>query len=153
MCFKMWVFPPSRYQTCSNNGLVAGFQSQYFPSVLDREWQFYCCRYSRRCPYSCWWVHKTELSIHINPYYYNSRSETSSGKRLPKSLHLQQTKWQIYKRRKKLAEMNSSREYAQINDIICTILSLIRLKLQYKCYVRLGILYVCRCTRYILWLF
>uniref|UniRef100_A0A8C0HD98 Dermatopontin n=1 Tax=Chelonoidis abingdonii TaxID=106734 RepID=A0A8C0HD98_CHEAB len=41
------------YQTCSNNGLVAGFQSQYFPSVLDREWQFYCCRYSRRCPYSC----------------------------------------------------------------------------------------------------
>lgn len=45
-----------RYQTCSNNGLVAGFQSQYFPSVLDREWQFYCCRYSRRCPYSCWWV-------------------------------------------------------------------------------------------------
>ncbi|KAK1796761.1 hypothetical protein P4O66_009775 [Electrophorus voltai] len=39
--------------TCSNNGLVAGVQSQYFPAVLDREWQFYCCRYSRRCPYSC----------------------------------------------------------------------------------------------------
>lgn len=52
-----------RYQTCSNNGLVAGFQSQYFPSVLDREWQFYCCRYSRRCPYSCWWVHKTILDL------------------------------------------------------------------------------------------
>lgn len=43
-----------RYQTCSNNGLVAGFQSRYFESVLDREWQFYCCRYSKRCPYSCW---------------------------------------------------------------------------------------------------
>uniref|UniRef100_A0A4W2CV83 Dermatopontin n=2 Tax=Bos TaxID=9903 RepID=A0A4W2CV83_BOBOX len=42
------------YQTCSNNGLVAGFQSRYFESVLDREWQFYCCRYSKRCPYSCW---------------------------------------------------------------------------------------------------
>lgn len=45
-----------RYQTCSNNGLVAGFQSRYFESVLDREWQFYCCRYSKRCPYSCWWA-------------------------------------------------------------------------------------------------
>lgn len=44
----------SRYQTCSNNGLVAGFQSRYFESVLDREWQFFCCRYSKRCPYSCW---------------------------------------------------------------------------------------------------
>ncbi|XP_036090580.1 dermatopontin [Rousettus aegyptiacus] len=42
------------YQTCSSNGLVAGFQSRYFESVLDREWQFYCCRYSKRCPYSCW---------------------------------------------------------------------------------------------------
>ncbi|EDM09346.1 dermatopontin (predicted), isoform CRA_c [Rattus norvegicus] len=42
------------YQKCSNNGLVAGFQSRYFESVLDREWQFYCCRYSKRCPYSCW---------------------------------------------------------------------------------------------------
>lgn len=49
-----WFFFPSRYQTCSNNGLVAGFQSRYFESVLDREWQFYCCRYSKRCPYSCW---------------------------------------------------------------------------------------------------
>ncbi|XP_077658485.1 dermatopontin isoform X1 [Urocitellus parryii] len=46
--------PTCRYQTCSNNGLVAGFQSRYFESVLDREWQFYCCRYSKRCPYSCW---------------------------------------------------------------------------------------------------
>ncbi|KAG2457095.1 NDK7 kinase, partial [Polypterus senegalus] len=42
------------YHLCSNNGLVAGVQSQYFNEVLDREWQFYCCRYSRRCPYSCW---------------------------------------------------------------------------------------------------
>ncbi|XP_064817095.1 dermatopontin-like [Oncorhynchus masou masou] len=28
--------------------------SKYFEPVLDREWSFYCCRYSRRCPYSCW---------------------------------------------------------------------------------------------------
>ncbi|KAL1023391.1 hypothetical protein UPYG_G00040240 [Umbra pygmaea] len=40
--------------TCSNNGLVAGVMSKYFEAVLDREWSFYCCRYSRRCPYSCW---------------------------------------------------------------------------------------------------
>ncbi|ROL50376.1 Dermatopontin [Anabarilius grahami] len=39
---------------CTNNGLVAGIQSQYFEAVLDREWQFYCCRYARKCPYSCW---------------------------------------------------------------------------------------------------
>ncbi|XP_043556824.1 dermatopontin isoform X2 [Chiloscyllium plagiosum] len=42
------------YHTCSNNGIVAGIQSRYFEAVLDREWQFYCCRYSRRCPYGCW---------------------------------------------------------------------------------------------------
>lgn len=53
-----------RYQTCSNNGLVAGFQSRYFESVLDREWQFYCCRYSKRCPYSCWWVWELNLIPH-----------------------------------------------------------------------------------------
>ncbi|KAK6320718.1 hypothetical protein J4Q44_G00098250 [Coregonus suidteri] len=40
--------------TCTNNGLVAGVMSKYFEPVLDREWSFYCCRYSRRCPYSCW---------------------------------------------------------------------------------------------------
>lgn len=56
-----------RYQTCSNNGLVAGFQSQYFPSVLDREWQFYCCRYSRRCPYSCWWVQADTKPLSLLP--------------------------------------------------------------------------------------
>lgn len=50
------------YQKCSNNGLVAGFQSRYFESVLDREWQFYCCRYSKRCPYSCWMT--TEYPSH-----------------------------------------------------------------------------------------
>lgn len=42
-----------RTSTCSRNGLVAGVQSKYFESVLDREWQFYCCYYKRRCPYSC----------------------------------------------------------------------------------------------------
>uniref|UniRef100_A0A3Q2YZ55 Dermatopontin n=1 Tax=Hippocampus comes TaxID=109280 RepID=A0A3Q2YZ55_HIPCM len=31
----------------------AGVQSKYFESVLDREWQFYCCYYEKRCPYSC----------------------------------------------------------------------------------------------------
>ncbi|XP_034529151.1 dermatopontin [Notolabrus celidotus] len=39
--------------TCTRNGLVAGVQSKYFESVLDREWQFYCCFYKKRCPYSC----------------------------------------------------------------------------------------------------
>ncbi|XP_056670587.1 dermatopontin [Monodelphis domestica] len=52
--YVFFSFPSLRYQTCSSNGLVAGFQSRYFESVLDREWQFYCCRYSKRCPYSCW---------------------------------------------------------------------------------------------------
>ncbi|XP_018605368.2 dermatopontin [Scleropages formosus] len=53
---------------CSNNGLVAGIQSQYFTSVLDREWQFYCCRYSRRCPYSCWKTNDV-------PEYYREEGE------------------------------------------------------------------------------
>ncbi|XP_063056311.1 dermatopontin [Engraulis encrasicolus] len=53
---------------CTNNGLVAGVQSQYFSSVLDREWQFYCCRYAKRCPYSCW---KTQE----NPDYYREESD------------------------------------------------------------------------------
>jgi len=38
---------------CTQNGIAAGIQSKYFEAVLDREWQFYCCRYKRRCPYSC----------------------------------------------------------------------------------------------------
>ncbi|MEQ2285116.1 hypothetical protein AMECASPLE_028560 [Ameca splendens] len=42
--------------TCTRNGLVAGVQSKYFESVLDREWQFYCCYYKRSCPYSCMYV-------------------------------------------------------------------------------------------------
>ncbi|XP_036401421.1 dermatopontin-like [Megalops cyprinoides] len=54
--------------TCSNNGLVAGVQSQYFGAVLDREWQFYCCRYSRRCPYSCWKTNEI-------PEYYREEGE------------------------------------------------------------------------------
>lgn len=45
-----------RTSTCTRNGLVAGVQSKYFESVLDREWQFYCCYYKRRCPYSCMYV-------------------------------------------------------------------------------------------------
>lgn len=45
-----------RTSTCTRNGLVAGVQSKYFEAVLDREWQFYCCYYKRRCPYSCMYV-------------------------------------------------------------------------------------------------
>lgn len=61
---------------CTNNGLVAGVQSQYFESVLDREWQFYCCRYGRRCPYSCWKTidvpeyHREEGEMVIPSYGY-----------------------------------------------------------------------------------
>ncbi|KAJ8253056.1 hypothetical protein GJAV_G00208640 [Gymnothorax javanicus] len=61
---------------CTNNGLVTGIQSQYFPSVLDREWQFYCCRYGRRCPYSCWKTtdvpehHKEEGEMVVPSYGY-----------------------------------------------------------------------------------
>uniref|UniRef100_A0A3B3RPS3 Dermatopontin n=1 Tax=Paramormyrops kingsleyae TaxID=1676925 RepID=A0A3B3RPS3_9TELE len=44
------------FSVCSKNGMVAGVQSQYFSSVMDREWQFYCCRYGHRCPYSCWYI-------------------------------------------------------------------------------------------------
>lgn len=50
-----------RTSTCSRNGLVAGVQSKYFESVLDREWQFYCCFYKRRCPYSCMYALEVEL--------------------------------------------------------------------------------------------
>ncbi|XP_055500637.1 dermatopontin [Leucoraja erinacea] len=41
------------YHTCTNNGIVAGIQSRYFESVQDRDWQFLCCKYNRRCPYQC----------------------------------------------------------------------------------------------------
>ncbi|XP_053492822.1 dermatopontin [Ictalurus furcatus] len=62
--------------TCSDNGIVAGVQSQYFPSTLDREWRFYCCRYSKRCPYSCWKTsdvpeyHKEEAEMIVPAYGY-----------------------------------------------------------------------------------
>ncbi|KPP63448.1 dermatopontin-like [Scleropages formosus] len=62
------LFVLERSSKCSNNGLVAGIQSQYFTSVLDREWQFYCCRYSRRCPYSCWKTNDV-------PEYYREEGE------------------------------------------------------------------------------
>ncbi|XP_060689046.1 dermatopontin [Hemiscyllium ocellatum] len=64
------------YHTCSNNGIVAGIQSRYFEAVLDREWQFYCCRYSRRCPYGCWLTtdfpeqHEEEGHLVIQNYGY-----------------------------------------------------------------------------------
>ncbi|OWK63925.1 Dermatopontin [Lonchura striata] len=75
------------YQTCSNNGLVAGFQSQYFPSVLDREWQFYCCRYSRRCPYSCWltteypghYGEDMDMMMYTYDYYIRGATTTFSA--------------------------------------------------------------------------
>nr|XP_033799183.1 dermatopontin [Geotrypetes seraphini] len=75
------------YQTCTNNGLVAGFQSQYFDSVLDREWQFYCCRYNRRCPYSCWlttehpghYGEDMDMALDGNGYYVRGATTTFSG--------------------------------------------------------------------------
>lgn len=53
---------------CTSNGLVAGVQSKYFEAVLDREWQFYCCRYAQRCPYSCWKTYDV-------PEYYREEGE------------------------------------------------------------------------------
>ncbi|CAH2220408.1 dermatopontin [Pelobates cultripes] len=75
------------YQTCSNNGLVAGFQSQYFDAVLDREWQFYCCRYSRRCSYSCWltqdypshYGQDVDMVMYSYGYYIRGATTTFSG--------------------------------------------------------------------------
>ncbi|XP_069748468.1 dermatopontin [Narcine bancroftii] len=49
--------------SCPRNGIISGVQSQYFESVLDREWQFLCCRYNRRCPYLC------QLTMDIPAYY------------------------------------------------------------------------------------
>ncbi|MBN3314484.1 DERM protein, partial [Atractosteus spatula] len=72
------------YSTCSGNGLVAGIQSQYFGEVLDREWQFYCCRYSRRCPYSCWMTnevpsyYKEEADMVIQNYGYFIRGAATT---------------------------------------------------------------------------
>ncbi|KAG9277729.1 dermatopontin [Astyanax mexicanus] len=73
--------------TCTSNGLVAGIQSQYFPAVLDREWQFYCCRYSRRCPYSCWkttdvpeyYREEGEMVIPSYGYFIRGAQTTFSG--------------------------------------------------------------------------
>ncbi|TKS74821.1 Dermatopontin 22 kDa extracellular matrix protein [Collichthys lucidus] len=62
--------------TCTRNGVVAGVQSKYFESVLDREWQFYCCYYKRRCPYSCMKTsdipehHREEAEMVIPSYGY-----------------------------------------------------------------------------------
>lgn len=57
-----------RTSSCTRNGLVAGVQSKYFESVLDREWQFYCCYYKRRCPYSCMYVFMFS-SLSFTKYY------------------------------------------------------------------------------------
>ncbi|XP_061082473.1 dermatopontin [Conger conger] len=73
--------------TCSRNGLVAGVQSQYFGSVLDREWQFYCCRYSQRCPYSCmktmdvprYYQEEGEMVIPSYGYFIRGAQTTFSG--------------------------------------------------------------------------
>ncbi|KAG9348951.1 hypothetical protein JZ751_029268 [Albula glossodonta] len=73
--------------TCTSNGLVAGVQSKYFGEVLDREWQFYCCRYSRRCPYSCWkttaipeyYREEGELVIPSYGYFIRGAQTTFSG--------------------------------------------------------------------------
>ncbi|XP_005993462.1 dermatopontin [Latimeria chalumnae] len=75
------------YQTCSDNGVVAGVQSQYFEAVLDREWQFYCCRYSRRCPYECWMTteqpphygQEMDMVLDVYGYYIRGASTTFSA--------------------------------------------------------------------------
>ncbi|XP_052455486.1 dermatopontin [Carassius gibelio] len=72
---------------CTNNGLVAGVQSKYFEAVLDREWQFYCCRYARRCPYSCWktsdvpeyYKEEGEMVIPSYGYFIRGAQTTFSG--------------------------------------------------------------------------
>uniref|UniRef100_V9KD74 Dermatopontin n=1 Tax=Callorhinchus milii TaxID=7868 RepID=V9KD74_CALMI len=75
------------YHTCSDNGIVVGIQSQYFEAVLDREWRFYCCKYGRRCPYSCWMTNEVpehykeegELTIYNYGYFIRGASTTFSG--------------------------------------------------------------------------
>lgn len=70
-----------RTSTCTRNGLVAGVQSKYFDTVLDREWQFYCCYYKRRCPYSCMYVltgevKKSFASVRkMFPFWLKDRSQ------------------------------------------------------------------------------
>ncbi|KAI3369054.1 hypothetical protein L3Q82_026023, partial [Scortum barcoo] len=73
--------------TCTRNGLVAGVQSKYFESVLDREWQFYCCYYKRRCPYSCmktndipeYYREEAELVVPTYGYFIRGAQTTFSG--------------------------------------------------------------------------
>ncbi|KAJ0065221.1 hypothetical protein NL108_006576, partial [Boleophthalmus pectinirostris] len=73
--------------TCSRNGLVAGVQSKYFESVLDREWQFYCCYYERRCPYSCmkttdvpeFYREEGEMVVPSYGYFIRGAQTTFSG--------------------------------------------------------------------------
>ncbi|XP_062306684.1 dermatopontin [Osmerus eperlanus] len=73
--------------TCSANGLVAGVESKYFEAVLDREWRFYCCRYGRRCPYSCWktidvpqyLTEEAEVVVPSYGYFIRGAQTTFSG--------------------------------------------------------------------------
>ncbi|XP_056133426.1 dermatopontin [Lampris incognitus] len=73
--------------SCTNNGLVAGVQSKYFESVLDREWQFYCCRYRRICPYSCMktmevpenYQEEGEMVVPTYGYFIRGAQTTFSG--------------------------------------------------------------------------
>nr|XP_023691827.1 dermatopontin-like [Paramormyrops kingsleyae] len=75
------------FSVCSKNGMVAGVQSQYFSSVMDREWQFYCCRYGHRCPYSCWrttdvpWYYGEEgdMTVPVYGYFIRGAQTTFSG--------------------------------------------------------------------------
>ncbi|KAK1169749.1 dermatopontin-like [Acipenser oxyrinchus oxyrinchus] len=62
------------YQLCSNNRLVAGVQSQYFPAVLDREWQFYCCGFTEDVPE----YYKEEHDIVIENYGYFIRGASTT---------------------------------------------------------------------------
>lgn len=86
----------SRTSTCTRNGLVAGVQSKYFESVLDREWQFYCCYYKRRCPYSCMYV------LTVLPEYEKRSLLSESTLMLSLKLKIQTKKLNRKDRKKKL---------------------------------------------------
>ncbi|CAN0399474.1 dermatopontin-like [Lampetra fluviatilis] len=64
------------YQLCSDGAVVAGVQSNYFEAVLDREWQFYCCRFLKQCPYGSWMTQDVpdypgqELRFSLLPEFY-----------------------------------------------------------------------------------
>uniref|UniRef100_A0A8C4WZJ5 Dermatopontin n=1 Tax=Eptatretus burgeri TaxID=7764 RepID=A0A8C4WZJ5_EPTBU len=72
-------------QRCSGNGIVAGVQSNYFEAVLDREWQFYCCKFRDTCPTSCWMTTDypsyltEEMEFYLDHGYYIHGAQSTFG--------------------------------------------------------------------------